>query len=253
MKHLTLAIAISVILLLPVFAEDDATLNIVKGDSLFKLFDNKGALESYLAALQVDSMNYEANWKAARAFTDVGETIEDDDERAEFYLKGSQHARRAVRIDSLGSKGHLYLSIALGRVALDAGAKERIKLSKEIKKEVDLAIKYDPNSDTAYHVLGRWNRKLSNLSWIEKGFADMFLGGVPEEASEENAVAAFQKAIELNPYHINHHLELGITYEMMDLEEEAKKEFQICLDLPKSDSDDTKYKAQAQEYLEDLE
>jgi len=253
MKNLMLAIAISVILFFPVFAQDEVTMNIATGDSLFKLFDNKGALESYLAALEVDSISYEANWKAARAFTDVGETIEDDDERAEFYLKGSQDARRAVQIDSLGSKGHLYLSIALGRVALDAGAKERIKLSKEIKKEVDLAIKYDPNDDTPYHVLGRWNRKLSNLSWIEKGFADMFLGGVPEEASEENAVAAFQKAIELKPYHINHHLELGITYEMMDLEEEAKKEFQTCLDLPKSDSDDDKYKAQAQEFLEDLE
>ena len=106
MKNLTLAIAISIILLLPVFAEDEVTLNIAKGDSLFKLFDNKGALENYLAALQADSMNYEANWKAARAFTDVGETIEDDDERAEFYLKGSQHARKAVQIDSLGAPCH---------------------------------------------------------------------------------------------------------------------------------------------------
>jgi Tfp pilus assembly protein PilF len=153
----------------------------------------------------------------------------------------------------LGSKGHLFLSIALGRVALDAGAKERIQLSKDIKKEVDLAIKYDPNDDLAYHVLGRWNRKLSNLSWIEKGFADIFLGGVPEDASDENAVAAFKKAIQLRPQHINHHLELGITYEMMDMDEEARKEFQICLDLPKSDSDDTKYKKDAQERLDDLD
>ncbi len=253
MKRLILITVISCVLILPVFAGDDVIVHIVKGDSLYILFDNKGALEGYLAALQLDSMNYEANWKAARAFTDVGENIEDDDERAEFYLEGSQHARKAVQIDSMGAKGHLYLSIALGRVALDAGAKERIKLSKEIKKEVDLAIKYDPNDDIAYHVLGRWNRKLSNLSWIEKGFADIFLGGVPEEASDENAVAAFQKAIELKPYHINHHLELGITYEMMDLEEEAKKEFQTCLDLPKSDSDDAKHKKDAQEWLEDLE
>jgi tetratricopeptide (TPR) repeat protein len=253
MKHLILTSVISILLILPVFSGDDVAMQIVKGDSLFKLFDNKGALGGYLAALQLDSMNYEANWKAARAYTDVGETIEDDDERAEFYLKGSQHAKRAVQTDSMGSKGHLYLSIALGRVALDAGAKERIKLSKDIKKEVDLAIKYDPNDDIAYHVLGRWNRKLSNLSWIEKGFADMFLGGVPEEASEENAIAAFKKAIELKPYHINHHLELGITYEMMDMEDEARKEFQTCLDLPKSDSDDARYKKDAQEWLEDLD
>ena len=253
MKNLIFIIFVACSFALQGVAGDEVLQQIAKGDSLFKLFDNKGALDGYLAALQLDSMNYDANWKAARAYTDVGETIEDDDERAKMYLKGSQHAQKAVQIDSLGSKGHLFLSIALGRVALDAGAKERIKLSKDIKKEVDLAIKYDPNDDIAYHVLGRWNRKLSNLSWIEKGFADMFLGGVPEDASEENAVAAFKKAIELKPYHINHHLELGITYEMMDMEEEARKEFQICLDLPKSDSDDAKYKKDAQERLEDLE
>jgi tetratricopeptide (TPR) repeat protein len=253
MKNLILISMFSCFLCLSLFAGDDITMQIMKGDSLFKLFDNKGSLEEYLAALQLDSMNYEANWKASRAYTDVGENIEEDDERAEYYLKGSQCAKRAVKIDSTGSKGHLYLSIALGRVALDAGAKERIKLSKDIKKEVDLAIKYDPNDDIAYHVLGRWNRKLSNLSWIESGFANMFLGGVPEDASEENAIAAFKKSIKLKPNHINHHLELGITYEMMDMEEEARKEFQTCLDLPNSNSDDAKYKKDAQERLEDLD
>ena len=253
MKNLILVAVFSCFFCLSLFAGDDITTHIMKGDSLFKLFDDKGSLEEYLAAFQLDSMNYEANWKASRAYTDVGEVIEEEDQRAELYLKGSQHAKRAVQIDSLGSKGHLYLSIALGRVALDAGAKERIKLSTDIKKEVDLAIKYDPNDDTAYHVLGRWNRKLSNLSWIESGFADMFLGGVPEDASDENAIAAFKKAVELKPNHINHHLELGITYEMMDMEEEARKEFQTCLDLPNSDSGDAKYKKDAQEWLEDLE
>jgi tetratricopeptide (TPR) repeat protein len=253
MKNLILISMLSCFLCLSLFAGDDITMQIMKGDSLFKLFDNKGSLEEYLAALQLDSMNYEANWKASRAYTDVGENIEEDDERAEYYLKGSQCAKRAVKIDSTGSKGHLYLSIALGRVALDAGAKERIKLSKDIKKEVDLAIKYDPNDDIAYHVLGRWNRKLSNLSWIESGFANMFLGGVPEDASEENAIAAFKKSIKLKPNYINHHLELGITYEMMDMEEEARKEFQTCLDLPNSNSDDAKYKKDAQERLEDLD
>jgi tetratricopeptide (TPR) repeat protein len=253
MKSFILIFTFTLLIISSAVAGDEMTAQIAKGDSLYNLFDNKGALDHYLAAIQIDSTNYDGHWKASRAFTDVGEDIEDDDERAELYLKGSQHARKAVQIDSTGAKGHLYLSIALGRVALDAGAKERIKLSKEIKKEVDLAIKYDPTDDTAYHVLGRWNRKLSNLSWIEKGFADMFLGGVPEDASEENAVAAFKKAIDLKANHINHHLELGITYEMMDMEEEAKKEFQICLDLPNSDSGDDKYKAQAQEFLEDFE
>jgi len=222
------------------------------GDRLFEQYDNKGALKAYIDVLSIDSLNYEANWKGCRAYLDIGETKEDDDERADYYQKGCDLARGATRINQEGGKGHLYLSIALGRVALDAGAKERIKLSKEIKSEVDLSIKYDPNDDLAYHVLGRWNRKLANLSWIEKGFANMFLGGVPEDASDENAAAAFKKAVELNPTYINHHLELGITYELMDLEEDARAQYQKCLDLPKSDSDDDKYKKEAQDRIEDL-
>ena len=111
------------------YAQNDATEEIAKGDSFYDKLDNKSALTHYLAAIEIDSLNYEANWKASRALTDVGEMIEDEDERAEYYLRGSKCAQRAVRIDSMGAKGHLYLSISLGRVALDAGAKERIKLS----------------------------------------------------------------------------------------------------------------------------
>ena len=39
---------------------------------------------------------------------------------------------------------------------------------------------------------------------------------------------------------------------MMDLEEEARTEYQKCLDLPKSDADDDKHKKDAKERLEDL-
>ncbi len=223
----------------------------IQADELYSKFDNKGALELYKKIIEMDSLDYEANWKAARTYVDIGETLEDD-ERAAYYKEGEIYARRALRADSTGSKGHLQLSIALGRVALDASAKERIRMSKEIKKEADLAVKYDPNDDIAYHVLGRWNRKIANLSWIEETFANMFLGGVPDEASDENAVKCFQKAIEINPGYINHHLELGMTYEMMDLEQEAAASYQKCIDLPESHFKDKVYKEKAKELLEDL-
>jgi tetratricopeptide (TPR) repeat protein len=234
-----------------VSVQSEAEARITLGDSMYAKYDNPAALNAYLQAIQKDSNNYEANWKAARAFTDIGETLEGK-KRSEYFKKGEIYSRRAIKIDSTNSKGHLFLSIALGRVALDAGPKQRIQYSKEIKKEVDLAIKYDPNDDTAYHVLGRWNRKLANLSWVEKTFANIFLGGVPKEASNENAAACFQKAIELNPTHINHYLELGITYDMMGEKDNAKSAFQKCLDLPKSDSDDDTYKKEAEERLKKL-
>jgi Tfp pilus assembly protein PilF len=75
---------------------------------------------------------------------------------------------------------------------------------------------------------------------------------VPEDASEENAAAAYKKAIEINPGYINHHLELGMTYEMMDMEEEAKAEYEKCLNLPLSSAADDRHKATAKEKLDDL-
>ncbi len=222
-----------------------------KGDDAYKSFNNKQALEFYQKAFDNEPGNYEIAWKLARAYVDVGETLEGE-AREDYYKKSEKYARKAVELKNDGSNGHLYLAIALGRVALDASAKQRIKMSKEIRKEAELAIKLNPENDLAYHVLGRWHRKISNLSWIEKGFADMFLGGVPKDASNEAAVENFKKAIEINPDYINHHLELGITYEMMDKDDLARQQFEACLALPISSAKDKEHKKKAQELLNDL-
>ncbi len=226
---------------------------IQKGDEAYAKLDNQAALSAYQKAVELDPTNYEALWKLSRAYVDVGETLKDKDKRREYFKKAEEFARKAIEVNPDGSKGHLTLSIALGRVALDASPKERIRLSKEIKAEVDKALQLDPNDDIAWHVLGRWHRKLATLSWIEKKFANIFLGGVPKEASLEKAVEAFQKAIELNPGHINHHLELAITYEKMGQKEKAIVEYTKVLELPIKDADDPEHKAYAKERLEDLE
>ena len=239
----------SLVFSLSLFAQEGGFLE--KGDQAYQSFNNKQALDFYQKAVSDDNTSYEATWKLSRAYVDVGETLEGD-AREDYYKKAEKYARKAVEIKNDGSNGHLYLAIALGRVALDASAKQRIKMSKEIRKEAELAIKLDPNNDLAYHVLGRWHRKISNLSWIEKGFADMFLGGVPKDASNQAAVENFKKAIELKPDYINHHLELGITYEMMDQTDLARKEFEKCLSLPVSSAKDKEHKEKARELLNDL-
>ena len=226
---------------------------IAKGDSAYKAWDNAKALEYYQKAVQMDSTNYEALWKLSRAYVDVGEKLKDKKQRRKHFKKAEIFARKAISVNPDGSKGHLYLSIALGRVALDAGPKERVRLSKEIKAEVDKALSLDPNDDIAWHVLGRWHRKLATLSWIEKKFANIFLGGVPKEASVKTAAECFQKAISLNPNHIHHHLELGITYEKLKMKDKAIAEYKKVLELPKSDPDDDEYKAEARKRLKKLQ
>ena len=254
MTRVWASIFIVSLLLVPgkILAQDAAGF-IQKGDSAYAAMNNDVALENYRKAVDIEPKHYEALWKLSRAYVDVGEKLTDKDKRKEYFKKAEEAARKAIEVNPDGSKGHLYLSIALGRVALDASPKERIRLSKEIKAEVDKALELDPNDDIAWHVLGRWHRKLATLSWIEKKFANIFLGGVPKEASVQKAAECFQKAIELNPDHINHHLELAITYEKLDQKEKAVQEYKKVLELPKKDADDDEHKAYAQERLKKLQ
>lgn len=225
----------------------------IQGDKAYNDFKKQEALSFYKSAFEKDPDNYEAAWKLSRTYVEVAEKNKDKKTRRESYNKGLRAAQRAVEIYPRGSKGHLRMGIALGRVALDSGPKERIKLSKGVKREVDKALTLDPKDSIAWHVLGRWNRKISTLGWIERNFADVFLGGVPEEASLDKAVECFKRAIELKPSHINHYLELGFTYEEMDRKDKALSQYRKVLELPAVDQDDKDYKEKAQARIEELE
>ncbi len=225
---------------------------IEKGDQEFKNHNNEAALQHYAEALKIAPENYEALWKLSRAYVDIGDTYTDLKKRKDYFLKGNDLSRRAITINSDGSKGYLYQGIALGRIALDTSAKERIRLSKAIKVNFEKTVELDPEDDYAWHGLGRWHRKIATLSWIEKGFANMFLGGIPKEASVENAVTCFKKAAAINSGHINHHLELGISYEELKKKDLAIAAYKKVGALPKKDADDDRYKKRAEKRLEKL-
>lgn len=225
---------------------------LAKGDAAYDNYDNDAARAFYEKALAADSLNYEAAWKLCRAMVDIGEQTEDKGTRKKIYDEAVGYGRKAVSNDSTGAYGHLFLSIALGRKALDAGAKERVSLAKEIRKEVETSIAIDSTIHIAWHMLARWHRKVATLGWIEKKFANIFLGGVPKDASLETSVACFNKAIELFAESTNHHLQLGITYEKMKKKDLAIAEYELVLTLPKTEADDAIHREEAAKRLKKL-
>ncbi len=225
---------------------------IVAGDEAHSQYDFETALKHYERAFEAEPENYDVAWRVSRAYVDVGETKSKKEERKAAFQKAHDAARTAVEADSTGAKGHLFLSVSLGRIALDAGARERVRLSKEIKAQVDKALLLDPSDDIAWHVLGMWHRRLATLSWVEKRFANLFLGGVPKEASVEKARDCFLKAIALAGEVIIHHLELGNTYEKLKQKTLARAAFEKVLLLPSIDPDDDAHKRAAEERLKKL-
>jgi len=163
------------------------------------------------------------------------------------------HARAAVKVTPDSAQGHVWLAVALGRQALKEGAKTKLALAREIKSEVDRAITIDPGIGRAYHVRALWNREIASLNFFERAAANSVLGGVPRGATMENAVHDLQRAIELEPDYVNHHLELGRTLADLKRWDDARRELERAVALPPtSNPRDPRYQADARALLAKL-
>ena len=222
------------------------------GKAAERAFDFEAAHGIYLAAVAKDSTSYELWWRLAHTAGDRGARAEFDHDkpRAEAaYAEAMHAARKATSLDPGAWEGHFELASSLGRYALFQGGKTKIALSKEVKVEADRAVAINPKADRPYHVLARWNRGIAELSFFEKTAAKVIYGGVPEGATMNNAVTLFEKAIELNPDHANHHLELGRTYLALGLKDKARAQLERAIECPQMSPFDPEYKADAQVLL----
>ncbi len=237
----------------PAFAQNTAEDYIALGDSLKDKWDHAGSVAAYTKALEINPNHYEALWKAGDQLTEVADKLPAKEKtlKEANFLKASELCKKAIQINPKGWEAHFRLSVALGRLALFRGGKEKINLSKAIKAQADTAVALNPNADLAYHVLGRWHQNLANLSGFLRFFAKVLYGGVPPGSNEE-AVAMFKKAIELDPNHIEHYLELARTYQFMGKKDLMREPLEKVLALPAKDEDDPTFKKEAQEMLAKL-
>jgi tetratricopeptide (TPR) repeat protein len=211
--------------------------------------DLKGARASTLEALSASPGRFTVLHRLARIESMLAEDASGEDGRR-LVAAAVEHAREAVKAAPDSAAGHLELAVALGRQALKEGPKTQLSLSREIKSEVDRTLALNPAQGRAWHVLALWNRKLASLNFMERTVAKTVLGGVPEGASMENAVAQMRKAIELEPTYLNHRLELGRTFMQLNRTSEARRELERAVALaPVGSPLDPKYQAEARELL----
>ncbi len=223
--------------------------SIAAGDSAYVRGDFGAASHAYVAALELRPKDFGALWRLARLESEHSEDASGSSQR-KLLLVSVEHAREAVAAAPDSALGHVWLAVALGRQALKEGPKTQLVLSREIKAETDRAIAIDPSIGRAWHVLALWNRRLASLNFMERGVANVVLGGVPKGASMENAERDLEKAIALEPGYVNHHLELGRTFVQLKRWPEARKELERAVSLqPTSNPRDPHYQMEARELL----
>ncbi len=250
MRIRTMAIAATLAMSASVATAQSAVEHISLGDQLHTEMKPAEALVHYEAAVKTDSTNYEAQWKLSRNAADVAEFDTDKGKQSQLYGEAEKAARAAIRLNPSDAEGHFYLARAIGRQALTKGVSERVKYAGIVHDEAEAALKANPNHPGALHALGRWNAEIMRLSGFQRFMAKNFLGGrVFNQANWDNARKDLEKAVELDPNRLTHHLDLGEVYKDMGDKEKAKQQFEAVINGKATDYNDKFYKQQAEAAL----
>ena len=232
-----------------------ASQHIATGDSLYHALKAQDAYFAYQAALKLEPTNAEALWKAARSASDMAKVLPADNDysvkiRDSLYLVARDLAESAIKADSNNADAHFILAADLGRYSRTRGGRERVKFAKVIYDEAAKALKLDSLHDGAHHVLGAWHAEVRRLSGIQRFFAKALFGaGFMDIAAWDSATLHLEKAVQLNPQHIYHRLELARVYVDLERWADARKMLEAIPPLPIGDVADEQYKREAAELL----
>ena len=242
--------------LAPVASGQTAAEHIAAGDKDATALNATGALAEYKAAIAADSTAEEAYWKASRTLVDLGEYEPDKDKQKEYYAEAKDLATKAVVMKPTDPEAHFSVARAVGRVALSVGKKERVRYAKEVRTAALECLRLDSAHAGANHVMGRWNAEIMRLSGFSRFMAKNFLGGdVFGTASWAEAVRYMERAVQLDPNRITHHLDLAEVYRDRNKpgdKEKAREQFQATIDGPITDFNDAHYKKEAEDELAKL-
>lgn len=231
------------------FSQFDAMYNNAK--QLQRELKDEQALQIYDQILAIDSNQVNALTNGANLSTQIGFRAQDRNIQINYFFKAIDYSKKAIQVAPEKDEPYLSYARSLGRLALISGTKQQLELSKEIKENIDKALKINPENDISWHVLGKWYYKFADLSWFERSIAGIIYGSVPK-ATFEQAKDAFKNAMNIRPKGIGHRLEYAKTCIALDQLNEARTILAEIESIPITLSIDETYKRQARALLADL-
>jgi tetratricopeptide (TPR) repeat protein len=231
----------------------DITLLIKEADRLESLPNEKSAFEKHKEVLKLQPAHIYSLNKCSELCSRIGKRQTNAKQRDDYYLAAKTYAGIALKLAPTNSEANCVMAIALGRISLTKGGKEKINNAKEIKKHVDVALKSDPNNYKAWHVLGRWHYEISNLNMFERAAVKLLFGGLPQ-ASMKESIKAFEKAHSLagSGFLLNFY-EMARAYKKDGQGSKAITAINTMLLLPNHTEDDPAIKNDGRKLLKEWE
>ncbi len=226
--------------------------NLIKeADRLEHLPNERAALNKFKEIIKLQPSNCYALNKCSELCSRIGNRQPEAKQKQAYYEAAKNYALLSLKVNPNNAEANTVMAIALGRVSLSKGGKEKLETANEIKKYADIALKNDPSNYKAWHVLGRWHYELSTLNFIERAAAKLLFGALPN-SSMAAAIAAFEKCNSLNGNFMSNYFELARAYDKAGNKPKALAAFQKVMGLPNTTEDDAGIKQDAKRLSEHL-
>jgi tetratricopeptide (TPR) repeat protein len=224
---------------------------IKQGDVYYDRLQPAEALKCYLPAEKLQPNNADLLVRISRQYRHLMSDAAGKDEKLRLGSTALNYSRRAVKLAPDDAEAQLSVAITYGKILPYLGNKEKAEGSRKIKAAADKVVRLDPKNDLGWHVLGRWNLVLAEVSGLKRAIAQVAYGKLPPATNEE-AVKCFEKAIALNPNRLMHYVELGRTYANMDRKDDARKYLAKGINMRDTEKDDPETKQKGRDLLAKL-
>jgi tetratricopeptide (TPR) repeat protein len=253
LNRLVFALTLALLCLLgnAVSAAESAEDFVERGKVFERKFQANEALPLYLAAEKLEPQNCHILVRIARQYRYLMTDATAKEEKLRLGHLALDYSTRAAAAGPQDCDAQLATAITLGKMLPYLPTKEQVAASPKIKESVDKALQLDPTNDTAWHILGRWNRVLADVNMVKRVLAGVMYGSLPKGSNEE-AERAMKKALELNPNRLMHYIELGRIYAQMGRKEDARQFINKGLSMPDAEKDDPETKQRGRETLQKL-
>lgn len=220
-----------------------------------KTYQEEKAMDLYDQVLVLDPTNLKALFNKGYLLNRKGWLLEeeqDKDAAENYYSQAYEMAKHAYKLYPNTFEGNFAMAGAIGRMAQFFSPKERVQAAWDIKKYADMAKTFKPDAVELKHLLAWWNYELTKPTWLERSLADMFFGGIPDNADMQRSIDLMKELIAYRPDYSVYNYDLAIFYNYIGDKVSAIALLKKVLQLKPSTPEDTTYIKASQKLLKKL-
>lgn len=195
---------------------------IALAERLYENQQDSAALAEVRRARLEDPASLQARWREAFILLAVANRTPGSEARRSLLRQALPKADSLTRLHPDASEAWFVAALALGVESTVASPRRRVSLAKEMRQRIGRSLILDTRNAGAWYLLGKWHESLASLGPMERGLADLLLGGMPKGVSLDSARISLEEAAGLRPADLQIHRDLMQVLIVQGRKEAAK-------------------------------